>query len=119
MSKTCLVITKSLKQENFLHRSISSATMSESSPVSEQSGEGPSKGGISRSDSSAGTAEQSSEGPGNGGKARSATGKEEKARPKDSRRKVHCDHRGRKGTENQDRDCKGVQHPKEHFDGLG
>ena len=73
MSKTCLVITRSLKQENFLHRSLTSATMSESMPVSEQSGEGPSNGGISRSDSSAGTAEQSSEGPGNEGIARSAT----------------------------------------------
>ena len=76
MSKTCLVITRSLKQENFLHRSLISATMSESMPVSEQSGEGPSNGGISRSDPSAGTAEQSSEGPGNGGIARSATGKQ-------------------------------------------
>ena len=76
MSKTCLVITRSLKQEDFLHRSLISATMSESMPVSEQSGEGPSNGGISRSDSSAGTAEQSSEGPGNGGIARSATGKQ-------------------------------------------
>ena len=65
-----MVITRSLKQETFLHRSINYATMSESMPVSEQSGEGPSNGGISRSDSSVGTAEQSSEGPGNGGIAR-------------------------------------------------
>ena len=76
MSKTCLVITRSLKQENFLHRSITSATMSESMPVSEQSGEGSSNGGISRSDSSAGNVAQSSEGPGNGGIARSATEKQ-------------------------------------------
>ena len=95
MSKTCLVITRSLKQDNFQNRSITSGTMSESMPVSEQSGEGPSNrwggGGVFRSDTSAGTTEQSSEGPCSGGIARSETGKEEKARSEDSRRKVRRD----------------------------
>ena len=47
--------------------------------------------GLFRSDTSAGTTGQSSEGPCNGGIARLETGKEEKARSEDSRRKVRCD----------------------------
>ena len=86
------MITRSLKQDNFPNRSITSATMSESMPVSKQSGEGPSNEGLFRSDTSTGTTEQSSEGPCNGGIARLETGKEEKARSEDSRRKVCHNH---------------------------
>ena len=66
----------SLKIGQIRRRSFIPATMSENTPVSEQSGEGPGNGGIARSDSNAGAAEQSGEGPGNGGIARSATGKQ-------------------------------------------